>query len=264
MMSSLNAIFVIVLMFLCNICQSQNSDIITEGKITYEKTLYLRNILKKKFVEKADPVTKPQFERIQSSVPEKVTLTKELLFAEGKTDFHPGKDNVIEPKTKSLIEMLALDFGSTTIMDVQKNEFKRFSQFMGDKFVIYDTLKKVKWKITDEYRDIAGYRCRRANGLTSDSLYIVAYYCYEIPIASGPESITGLPGLVMGLISPEQHFSLFAKEVDKIPPIVIREPEGFASKKIVSRNEVTSYFKNSLGKMMNQDTFNYIIGLLHF
>ena len=40
-------------------------------------------------------------------------------------------------------------------------------------FLIKDSVKKIKWKLTDEVLDIAGFECRRANAIIMDSIYIV-------------------------------------------------------------------------------------------
>ncbi|ETZ22859.1 hypothetical protein [Pedobacter sp. V48] len=37
-------------------------------------------------------------------------------------------------------------------------------------YLLKDSVKSIKWKITDEVRDVAGYPCHRANGLTLDSV----------------------------------------------------------------------------------------------
>src|SRR5690606_20869137 len=91
---------------------------------------------------------------------------------------------------------------------------QRCNDFAGENAIIKDCIKKIKWKITDEYREIAGYNCRRANGLTQDSVYVVAYYTVEIPVDGGPESIHGLPGMILGMVVPSQHVSYFATKVE--------------------------------------------------
>ena len=45
---------------------------------------------------------------------------------------------------------------------------------------------EIKWKFTDEYRNILGYDCRRVNGIMQDSVYIVAFYTPQIPVSGGP------------------------------------------------------------------------------
>jgi GLPGLI family protein len=49
----------------------------------------------------------------------------------------------------------------------------RYNDIVGEKIIVQDSMKRIKWKITDEYREIAGYNCRRANGITPDSIYVI-------------------------------------------------------------------------------------------
>lgn len=84
-------------------------------------------------------------------------------------------------------------------------------------FLIQDSLRQIKWKITEETRNIAGFSCRRANAIIMDSIYVVAFYTDEILASGGPESFTGLPGMILGVSLPHQHISWFATKVDAIP-----------------------------------------------
>ena len=80
-----------------------------------------------------------------------------------------------------------------------------------------DSLRKIKWKITDETRDIAGYTCRRANGILLDSVYVVAFYTEKIPISGGPESFSGLPGMMLEVALPHENVIWRATKVTDVP-----------------------------------------------
>lgn len=88
--------------------------------------------------------------------------------------------------------------------------------FFEEGFLIQDSLRQIKWKITDETRNIAGFDCRRANAIIMDSVYVVAFYTDEILAEGGPESFTGLPGMILGVSLPHQHISWFASKVEAI------------------------------------------------
>lgn len=83
-----------------------------------------------------------------------------------------------------------------------------------DSYILTDTLDSITWRFTDEYRNIAGYECRRVNGATKDSLYLIAFYTDQIPVSSGPALLHGLPGMVLGLVIPEMHIHYWATTVD--------------------------------------------------
>ncbi len=101
----------------------------------------------------------------------------------------------------------------------QKNVFEQT-------FLIHDTTRRIQWKITNETRNIAGFDCRRANALIMDSIYIVAFYTDAIVAPGGPESFTGLPGMILGIAIPHEHVTWFATKVytetitdaDLLPP----------------------------------------------
>lgn len=85
---------------------------------------------------------------------------------------------------------------------------------LDEKYLLQDSLQQITWRFTDEYRNIAGYDCRRVNGATADSLYIVAFYTDQIPVSGGPALVHGLPGMILGLAIPEMHINYWARNVD--------------------------------------------------
>jgi GLPGLI family protein len=93
-------------------------------------------------------------------------------------------------------------------------------------FLVQDSLRKIKWKITDETRTIAGFSCRRANALIMDSIYVVAFYTDEILTSGGPESFNGLPGMILEVALPHQHITWSATKVEavNIPEVQVAPP----------------------------------------
>lgn len=83
-----------------------------------------------------------------------------------------------------------------------------------ENYIITDTINQITWRFTDEYRNIAGFECRRANGATADSLYLVAFFTDEIPVSAGPAFTSGLPGMILGLAIPEMHIQYWATKVE--------------------------------------------------
>lgn len=97
--------------------------------------------------------------------------------------------------------------------DLKKN-ISNLQLEIDEKYTITDSLNNITWRFTDEYRDIAGFECRRVNGATPDSLYIVAFYTDQIPVSAGPALTSGLPGMILGLVIPEMHIQYWATKVD--------------------------------------------------
>src|SRR5690606_21151243 len=113
-------------------------------------------------------------------------------------------------------------------------------------FVIKDKAQPILWKITNEIRDIAGYQCRRANGLILDSIYVVAFYADEIIPSGGPESFSGLPGMILGLALPHENVTWFATKVEVDKPLPTDQMQLPRRAKQVTRQE----YEESLKKVM--------------
>lgn len=231
------------------------------GTVSYDKTMYIKNIVRKQYLEKSDEKSKGMFEGLIPRLPENAILKKELKFTGDETLFAPVKQEM-DATVKQTIMQLALDFDAVTLSNFKTKEYSRFNDIIGQKIIIQDTVKTVKWRITDEYREIAGYNCRRANGLTSDSVYVIGYYANEIPINGGPESINGLPGLILGLVVPSQHVSFFATKVEIADQIVLdKKPFENQKTKRMTRADMAKQFTETLSNWMNKETVSYIMKL---
>lgn len=103
--------------------------------------------------------------------------------------------------------------GDKTYFQNLKSKISEVQLQIDEKIIIKDTLQDVTWRFTDEFRTIAGYECRRVNGATKDSLYLIAFYSEEIPVSGGPVLTGGLPGMILGLVIPEMHINYWATEV---------------------------------------------------
>ena len=75
-------------------------------------------------------------------------------------------------------------------------------------------MRNAKWKIKNDFRDIAGFHCRRATTIIMDSVFVVAFYTDEITVPGGPESFNGLPGMILGLVINRIHTTWYATKVE--------------------------------------------------
>jgi len=132
------------------------------------------------------------------------------------------------------------DFHNKTSISVRSLE--------GDKFYVQDSLRKFTWKATDEFRDIAGFKCRRANGLMFDSIYVVAFYTDQIIPKLGPESFSGLPGGILGIALPQNNTTWFATKVvvEGVSTNAIQLPIVKDAKKFDSFNSYITSLKDAL------------------
>lgn len=110
--------------------------------------------------------------------------------------------------------------------DLSKNRIDMQRDVFEQTYFLQDTLRQLEWRITGETRDIAGFECKKAVTKICDSVYVVAFYTDQIPVSSGPESFSGLPGLILGLAIPRLYTTWFATKLELTEPAgSIAEPK---------------------------------------
>lgn len=109
-------------------------------------------------------------------------------------------------------------------------------------YLIQDSVEKIKWKITSDFREIAGFNCRRATTVIMDSVFVVAFYTNEIVAPGGPESFGGLPGTILGLVINRVHTTWYATKVSVVDvnPANIVPPVAPRAEKITREKLIES------------------------
>jgi GLPGLI family protein len=138
----------------------------------------------------------------------------DLLFAPGKTLYRPGRESPDKPN-QFFFQPPAQQ--NVIYSDLDKSRGVSQKAVFEQVFLVQDSIRVIKWKITDETKVIAGFTCRRANAIIMDSIYVVAFYTEEILNSGGPESFTGLPGMILGVALPHEHITWFATKVEAVP-----------------------------------------------
>jgi GLPGLI family protein len=203
---------------------AQNTRFISEGVIEYDKSVNMYALLKKNYTS-SDSFYAQAFDAYKKSQPQFKILKSKLSFSKDKTLFTPIKDKQLESNgffggepAAQQNNVIFNDF-ATGLSTTQKTVFE-------ETFLLKDTTRRITWKITDETREIAGYSCRRANAIMMDSIYVVAFYTDKIPVSGGPESFSGLPGMILGVALPHDNTTWFATKVTDaaVPANVITPP----------------------------------------
>ncbi len=190
---------------------AQHSVFPRSGKVTFEKKVNLFALLEKK-VELA-PSLKQAFELFKKTQPQFFIQKNELFFNNGSIQIFEEKVPVSDALGYFGSDPLTYS-PSFTEIDLSTGSRKSTRHIIGQDFSVTDSVRKIRWKLTDEIREIAGYQCHRANGLIMDSVYVVAFYTTDIHISAGPASFTGLPGMILGIALPHNHISWFATNVE--------------------------------------------------
>ncbi len=211
MMKKYITIVLISALFCTNTLLAQHAHFTTTGIIEFEKNINTYAIIKKQINKDNDGFLAPMFDEYKKNNPQFKKLKSTLSFSGNNTLFTP-----IEPENEK--SGFFGDGPITTQKNIVYNDFNTHTkvcqkEVFEETFLLKDTLRKIKWKITDETRVIAGYTCRRANAIVLDSIYVVAFYTTEIPLSGGPESFTGLPGMILGVALPHENITWFATKV---------------------------------------------------
>jgi GLPGLI family protein len=216
-MKFITATATFLLMLIINNCYAQNARFLSEGTIEYNKTVNMFALIKRNLINIGeDSFYQQAFDAYKKSQPQFKILKSTLAFSNNKTLFKPEVSRLAttggffsnEPSA-SQYNTIFTDLSSGTSIS-QKNVYE-------ETFLIQDSTRKIIWKITDEIREIAGYSCRRANAIMLDSIYVVAFYTDQIPVSGGPESFSGLPGMILGVALPHENITWFATKVNDVP-----------------------------------------------
>lgn len=204
-MYKLSILFVAVLL-LTGPVQAQNTIFLSHGKIEYERRV---NVFAR--MDNQDDQWAEFRKKLSNHFK---TSYFDLVFGGDKSLYQPGRESE-DRELFTFFQAPAQD--NVVYTDLDKAETISQKDVFETKFLIRDSLRQIKWKITDETRNIAGFICRRANAIIMDSIYVVAFYTDEILTNGGPESFTGLPGMILGVSLPHQHISWFATKVEAMP-----------------------------------------------
>ncbi len=134
---------------------------------------------------------------------------------------------------------------NTGTLSVQKN-------VEGSNLNIADSIPKLKWKLVNENREIAGFNCRKAYAVVLDSVYVFAFYTEEITLPGGPESFHGLPGTILGVTIPRLYTSWIATKVE-VNGVDANAIKPIEAKKTVTMNELESLIKERTNDWYSSD-----------
>jgi GLPGLI family protein len=171
-------------------------------KVEFEKTVYLRQLYK-------DLYPPQTFEIVKNQIPETSLSYFDFIGDTTTSVFKPGRQLPYDPRSWQPFaneNVVFTDYRSQKVV-TQKPVFD-------ETFLVEDSLMDIEWKLTSDTRVIAGFECRKAVGILHDTIAIFAFYCDELLIPGGPESIRGLPGMILGMGVPRLHTTWFATKVE--------------------------------------------------
>lgn len=234
---------ILAFLLLCSVSFSQPVKLIESGSIEFEKTINMYAIYKK--------TDENNFEDYRNRNPQFISLKSTLLFEGQQTLFTPRD---IE-RNAMINNVTPFPFGgqlNLVYSDLSSKSSITQKKIYEETILVKDSIRQIKWKLTDEFRDIAGFNCRRANALIMDSIYVVAFYTNEIHVSGGPESFSGLPGMILQVALPHENVIWTATKVIEggVPPNAIVPPVKGKGMKLREFGEMLEGLMKSFDKKL--------------
>lgn len=181
-----------------------------QGKIEFErKTNLYRQI------DDMDDDDKRWVEKFKSQLPKFTMAYFDLYFNNNSSLYKPGKE--VENPVKMWFAQTPAN-ENVVYTDFKTGKVTATKQVYEEKFLVQDTMRRIDWKILDEIRTIAGYKCRKAVGKMFDSVYVVAFYTDDIIASGGPEMFSGLPGMILEVAVPRLYTTWIATKIEITEP----------------------------------------------
>ncbi|WP_164735232.1 GLPGLI family protein [Pseudoflavitalea rhizosphaerae] len=189
---------------------------------------------------------------------QRITLAGEIDGRPVPIKFRPGNSEVFFANDQSLIKQLPkkeeLDIDTEGGVSVRidnpasnqmtftnlKTGMSVLSQEVAEKkYLIYDTINKLSWTLSEETKLILGRKCLKATTKRKSQLayaygissqegveeIVTVWYAPSIPVAAGPDLQGQLPGVIMEINIDNGKVVYTAVELDeKIDPSQVKEP----------------------------------------
>lgn len=212
-----------------------------EGKITYERKINMHRF-----------ITDPE---MKARIPEFRTDKFELLFTEQASLFRTVVDDEApDPFANNGGDRGGVRFNfrmpeTSTYTDINAKMQYESREMFEKTFLVIDSMKQNKWKISDETKTIAKYVCKKASTMIAapqqvrmrigngpraaeDSaapkpkeVELVVWYTEEIPVSVGPDNYAGLPGAILEVNTDNGSNVISATEVsNKFPKKELVQP----------------------------------------
>jgi GLPGLI family protein len=242
-------IFIACSLLLAFAASTAQTKFLNTVKIEFEKTVYVRQLVK--------AVEPEWFEMIKDRLPESSVSYFDFVGDTTRSLYKPGREVAFDPRSP----INGLADKNVVYNDYQTKTTITQKPVFEETFLVQDSLLHIKWKLTADTRNIAGFECRKAVGIIDDSIAVFAFYTDEILVNGGPESANGLPGMILGMGIPRIHTTWFATKVE-INGVDLKKVVPVSKGKKVDRKTMISSLDKVLsewGSYGKNLVFNYVI-----
>ena len=251
-------IFFSCLVTCTSVCLQAQETFITKGKIEFERRVNIYKDMEAWFSDDDNNGDGGFKDQIKKTLPNFKISYFDLYFTDDKSLYKPGKEtpnqNIPDWFNGPATDNVIYNNLESKIITGQTNVFN-------DTYLLQDSSRKIDWRITNDTRTIAGFECRKAIGRIMDSVYVIAFYAEQIIPNSGPESFSGLPGMILGVAIPRINTTWFATRLELVavkPEDIVQPKKG----KKTNRKELEKTLQGSLkdwGKAGQRNIWNIML-----
>jgi GLPGLI family protein len=237
----------------------------TSGRVTYMRTTQMQiHIVSDQQGEKAMPQSRT--DKFELSFGNNQSLWKHAE-EQMENDELGGGGNVVQ------IRMIGMGQDDISYCNFDLAKMTDQREVFDKKFIVTDSIRKLKWKLTGETQTLLGHVCQQAiaerpvkrmtmnmdNGKmerkeVDDTTKLVAWFTTDIPVPAGPEVAGQLPGVILLLDMDNGRTIYKAIEIsDKVKLADIKEP-------VKGKKVTPDEFKVETKKMMDEMQENHPAG----
>ncbi|WMI68832.1 GLPGLI family protein [Mangrovimonas sp. YM274] len=238
-MSLINNYFSLVLLFFNLCCYSQSI------QVEYNIKAKLPNISSS---ARKDESMNQAFKSIEEAF-KYLNSMKMNLKANSKLSHFYGNNQLDSDYSPEVHQMAKIILGSENqyFCNLDKGVVIKWFNAYGQKFIIQDSIKTIKWKLSKETKIIGKYTCYKATSFyfTKNSSgdfkkEVTAWYAPEIPFPFGPKGFCNLPGLILELT--DDRITYYSNSI-KMETSSVQIPE-LPKGKLTTQDELDQFGQN--------------------
>ncbi|MFN0173612.1 MAG: GLPGLI family protein [Saprospiraceae bacterium] len=218
-----------------------------EGVVTYTETIKMK-------IEVPEGMNEEEFRKM---VPSEQKASKILVFNAQESLYSDAPDQApggtdATFKTDTDEGDLQMNFKierpeNHQYRDIANGKRIESTEFFGRFFLINEEPKRMKWKVSAEQKQLAGYLCQKAV-LQDTARQVEAWFTPQIPVSIGPGEFADLPGMILEVSMNNGDRTVVAEKVE-LKTLDKKAVEKPTKGKAVTREEFTKIRDEKLKEM---------------
>jgi len=231
---------------------------IREGKITYERTNQM--VMRMNINGQESEMPRTRKDNFELTFTPAQTLWKAIENPDDDIQNNAGDGGGMQ------MHMIVIGNNDVLFTNLEKGTRTEKREMMDKSFIVDDSIKVQKWKMTGDTKSILGHSCMKAtstrisqrttmtmdNGKmerkeVSDTSNMIAWFANDIPVSTGPAEFQGqLPGAILEMDISNGKQTFTATNIsDKADLALIKEPTG-------KKHYTPAEYKKEVNKMMDE------------